>query len=112
MAPDRKAAAPAVPGAAAWGAEVDPDVNLDPAKLKRALAAYEDGGRAKQPLDERKRAYNSLAADGSDGTITAEEMEAWRLKRARADDPLARPGGGGEGGEGGPGGSVGGYDLV
>lgn len=111
-APDRKAAAPAVPGAAAWGAEVDPDVNLDPAKLKRALAAYEDGGRAKQPLDERKRAYNSLAADGSDGTVTAEEMEAWRLKRARADDPLARPGGGGEGGEGGPGGSVGGYDLV
>ena len=102
---------PAVPGAAAWGADVDPDVKLDPAKLKRALAAYEDGGRAQQPLDERKRAYNSLAADGGDGTVTAEEMEAWRLKRARAEDPLAQAGGG-DGGEGGPGGSVGGYDLV
>lgn len=102
-----KATPPTAPGAAAWGAEVEPEVKLDPAKLKLALATYEDGNKAQQPPDDRKRTYNSLA--GGDDTVTAEEMEAWRLKRARAEDPLSRPEGGAEGDAGG---SVGGYDLV
>ena len=73
------------PGAAGvtWGSDVPADVRLDPAKLARALAA--EAARKEVERDERKRDYNSLA--GGDG-VTEEDMEAWRLKRARADDPL------------------------
>ena len=35
--------------------------------------------------DERKRKYNSLAADEE---VTAEDMEAYRLQRQRAEDPM------------------------
>lgn len=37
--------------------------------------------------DERKRSYNSL--DISNAAPTEEEMIAYRMKRSRADDPMA-----------------------
>ena len=40
-------------------------------------------------LDERKRPYNSLVKDGSSKEPTEEEMEAYRLKRRRVEDPMA-----------------------
>ncbi len=51
--------------------------------------------------DERKRQYNA-AGGADDAEPTPEEMEAYRLKRARADDPFAQMGGSGSAG----------YDLV
>ncbi len=36
--------------------------------------------------DERKRKYNSVA--GGDEEVTAEDMEAFRMTRKRADDPM------------------------
>ena len=40
-------------------------------------------------IDERKRPYNSMRAE-SGRVPTEEEMEAFRLKRRRADDPMAQ----------------------
>ncbi|CAF99162.1 unnamed protein product, partial [Tetraodon nigroviridis] len=58
-------------------------------KLKTALEAEDK--RVKQvealmQLDERKRPYNSL---GQVKAPTEEEMEAFRMKRCRPDDPMA-----------------------
>ena len=81
-----------------WGSDVPSDVLLDAGKLAAAVAAEETRARREAAVggDERKRAFNSM---GEGGAVTEEEMEAWRLKRARADDPLANlPPGGGEGG--------------
>ena len=36
--------------------------------------------------DERKRGYNSMQGDAVD--MSEEQMEAWRLERSRAADPL------------------------
>ena len=82
---------------------------IDPVKLKAALARYDretaaamaeaaaeaaargaagtgDGG-GDALLASRKRGYNSLS--GSAVTMTAEDVEAFALKRARAGDPMA-----------------------
>lgn len=40
-------------------------------------------------IDERKRPYHSMLAE-SGREPTEEEMEAFRLKRRRADDPMAQ----------------------
>lgn len=40
-------------------------------------------------IDERKRPYHSMLAE-SGQEPTEEEMEAFRLKRRRADDPMAQ----------------------
>ena len=39
-------------------------------------------------LDERKRGYNSLNLNNAEPT--EEEMEAYRMKRPRQDDPMAQ----------------------
>ena len=39
-------------------------------------------------IDERKRAYNSLNTENRQPT--EEEMTAYRIKRARSDDPMAQ----------------------
>ena len=39
-------------------------------------------------LDERKRGYNSLNINNAEPT--EEEMEAYRMKRSRQDDPMAQ----------------------
>jgi len=97
-------------GGVTWGSDVPSDVVLDAAKLAAALRAEDarvaaEAARAAAGGDERKRAYNSLSAvgGGEGGAVTEEEMEAWRLKRARADDPMANAA---------PGAGEGGYDYV
>ncbi|CAH1257821.1 SLU7 [Branchiostoma lanceolatum] len=58
-------------------------------KLKKALKAEEERNQTYQEimkLDERKRPYNSLAADNQE--VTEEELEAFRIKRANYDDPM------------------------
>lgn len=40
-------------------------------------------------IDERKRPYNSMLAE-SGKEPTEEEMEAFRLKRRRAEDPMSQ----------------------
>lgn len=40
-------------------------------------------------MDERKRPYNSLKRGGDSRQPTEEEMEAYRLKRRRHEDPMA-----------------------
>ena len=37
-------------------------------------------------MDERRRPYNSF---GDVREPTAEEMEAWRMRQTRSDDPMA-----------------------
>ncbi|XP_063046772.1 pre-mRNA-splicing factor SLU7 [Engraulis encrasicolus] len=58
-------------------------------KLKKALLAEEQRQKevmAMMQVDERKRPYNSLTEVREP---TEEEMEAFRMKRPRADDPMA-----------------------
>ncbi|XP_045886029.1 pre-mRNA-splicing factor SLU7-like [Micropterus dolomieu] len=58
-------------------------------KLKKALEAEDKRVKhvdAIMQLDERKRPYNSLMEVKAP---TEEEMEAFRMKRCRADDPMA-----------------------
>ncbi len=69
-----------------WGTDVG-DVTLDEEKLKAALKMERAAQAAAVEKDERKRKYNSLAGGEE---VTAEEMEAYRMTRARADDPMAK----------------------
>jgi len=81
---------------AAGGAGAGGEAALDPSALAAALQAEDEriaaGGKGKRPLGEGAAAP------------TAEEMEAFRLKRARAEDPMARAKDGGE--------KQGGYEFV
>ncbi len=83
-----------------WGEkEEGEDVRLDPTKLAEALRREDarlregerDGG------DERKRGFNVTHEED----VTEEEMEAFRMKRQRKEDPMAAKDAGTEG-----------YDLV
>ena len=83
------------PGNAAgvWGSEADKeDIQLDQKKLKEAIKRAEKAAAAAEEdpegsgVDERKRRYNSL---NEDYNVTAEDMEAYRMKKSRGDDPLA-----------------------
>ena len=71
---------------AQWGGDAR-DVELDKDKLKAAMEAEEakwtDG--ANDEDDDRKRKYNVTHSVD----VTEEEMEAYRLKRPRAADPMA-----------------------
>lgn len=82
-----------------WGTEVAADIALDESKLAAALKAQEALQRGDVEVDDRKRKYNSMRDTGE---VTAEEMEAYRLKRARDDDPLEQM----------KKGSMNGYELV
>eukprot|EP00696_Hemimastix_kukwesjijk_P013986 gnl/Hemi2/27860_TR9200_c0_g1_i1.p1 gnl/Hemi2/27860_TR9200_c0_g1~~gnl/Hemi2/27860_TR9200_c0_g1_i1.p1 ORF type:complete len:528 (+),score=204.33 gnl/Hemi2/27860_TR9200_c0_g1_i1:108-1691(+) len=57
------------------------------AKLKAALEAEEKYQKSVVELDDRKRAYNSLSKDSYE--VTEEQVEAYRQKRPRFDDPMA-----------------------
>lgn len=81
-----------------WG-EGELDVQLDAVKLKAALKKQEKAANAE--ADEHKRKYNSLSADGLD--VTAEDMEAYRMKKGRTEDPMAKLE---------QNGAAGGYDFV
>lgn len=55
-------------------------------RFQKALKAEEELKHATVEKDERKRGYNSRTKD--DYVVTDEDMEAYRLKRVRADDPM------------------------
>ena len=63
--------------------EADPNAEIDQEKLKEALNRTGTAG------DEKKRKYNSMSAEVD---VTAEEMEAYRMKKGRGDDPMAKLG--------------------
>lgn len=67
---------------ATWGTEVPDDLVLDEKKLQEALKKEEM--RKKEERDERKRKYNVKWND----EVTAEDMEAYRMKRVHHDDPM------------------------
>lgn len=63
--------------------EADQKAEMDAEKLKRAL----EKDQQTQSKDERKRKYNSMNAEVD---VTQEEMEAYRLRKERSDDPMAK----------------------
>ncbi len=78
---------------AAWGTDTAADAVLDKEKVQEAMKRLEEeeAAAAGAEHDERKRKYNSIA--GSNAGVTDEEMEAYRLRKARADDPMAHAAG-------------------
>lgn len=71
-----------------WGSTSKPDLELDDEALRAAIKRQDQAEReAVAAADERKRGYNSLRSN--DVHVTEEDMEAFRLKRARGDDPMA-----------------------
>ncbi|KAG6597364.1 Pre-mRNA-splicing factor SLU7, partial [Cucurbita argyrosperma subsp. sororia] len=67
---------------ATWGSEVPDDLVLDQKKLNEALKKEDE--RRKEERDERKRKYNVRWND----EVTAEDMEAYRMKKVHHDDPM------------------------
>ena len=64
--------------------ELDPKAVAKEAKrLKKAAKKAE-----KEQFDERKKKYNSFAAE-NDGDVTQEQMEAYMQSKPRWEDPLA-----------------------
>lgn len=47
-------------------------------------------GKAVSLDDERSRRYGSVGGESATGEVSPEEYEAYRLGRARADDPMAK----------------------
>jgi len=84
-----------------WGGDVADDVQIDPQKLLEALKRHDEREEETRREDKRgknKRGYNVT----HDSQVTAEDMEAYRMKKRSAEDPMNRPAGGGTDG----------YDLV
>ena len=67
-----------------------PSKEIDPEKLKLALAEEDKRRKAADEIlsqDERKRDYTSMYDEKS---LTAEQIEAYQMKRIRSDDPMAK----------------------
>eukprot|EP01134_Creolimax_fragrantissima_P001950 CFRG1950T1 len=58
-------------------------------RIKKILEREEQRERRETTGDERKRKYNSFQGNRMDD-VTEEEMEAWKIKKAKADDPMAQ----------------------
>ncbi|KAK3442365.1 hypothetical protein EUGRSUZ_B02550 [Eucalyptus grandis] len=67
---------------ATWGTDVPDDLELDQKLLAEALK--KEDIRKREEKDERKRKYNVRWED----EVTAEEMEAYRMKKIHHDDPM------------------------
>ncbi|KAL5220989.1 hypothetical protein ABZP36_025702 [Zizania latifolia] len=67
---------------ATWGTDVPNDLVLDKKLLDEAIK--KESARKKEEMDERKRKYNVKWND----EVTAEDMEAYRMKRVHHDDPM------------------------
>ncbi|XP_057475093.1 pre-mRNA-splicing factor SLU7-like [Actinidia eriantha] len=67
---------------ATWGTDVPDGLVLDQKLLAEALK--KEDGRKREEKDERKRKYNVKWND----QVTAEDMEAFRMKRVHHDDPM------------------------
>jgi len=65
--------------------EVDQNIKLDPQKVQEALKKVEK--ETSKNEDDRKRKYHSVNAQVD---VTEEEMEAYRMKKDRTDDPMAK----------------------
>ena len=83
---DRSSSAPVV-GSKLYG-EADQFATLEKDKVAAALKKLNEEERD-FVKDKRKRGYNSLSSSGLD--VTAEEMEAYRLKKSRGgEDPMSK----------------------
>ena len=71
-----------------WGTDVGEDVELDKQRLEEAIRKLDERDKKQIEVDDRKRKYNSLQTDGE--MPTEEEMEAYRMKKARDEDPMAK----------------------
>mmetsp|Transcript_8679 Transcript_8679/g.22403 ORF Transcript_8679/g.22403 Transcript_8679/m.22403 type:complete len:551 (+) Transcript_8679:68-1720(+) len=73
-----------------WGEHEE--VKLDQQKVKDALKVLDEKEKGKDGIDEaddKKRRYNSLS--GSNNVdLTPEEMEAYKMKKVRHDDPMLK----------------------
>ncbi|XP_058208268.1 pre-mRNA-splicing factor SLU7 [Rhododendron vialii] len=67
---------------ATWGTDIPDDLVLDEKLLAEALKKEDE--RKKEQKDERKRKYNVKWND----EVTAEDMEAYRMKKIHHDDPM------------------------
>ena len=61
------------------------NIKLDEDKIKHALSKYDEteGGKS-STIETNKRGYNSMAAV----EVTAEDMEAYRIKKSKREDPM------------------------
>lgn len=59
--------------------------DLDEEKLKAARKKQREFQKAQVETDDRKRKYNSM----SEAEVTKEDIEAWRLEKRHAEDPMA-----------------------
>ncbi|CAF0974128.1 unnamed protein product [Didymodactylos carnosus] len=69
----------------------DKVLKLDKKKVQEAAKMIDERERQANELlklDERKRSYNSLQTNGTLAEPTQEELEAYRLKKFRHDDPV------------------------
>lgn len=67
---------------ATWGPDVPDDLVLDKKRLTDALKKEDE--RKREEKDDRKRKYNVRWSD----EVTAEDMEAYRMKKVHHDDPM------------------------
>jgi pre-mRNA-processing factor SLU7 len=84
-----------------WGSEVKDDVELDPKKLLEALKRQDEREEELKREGEKggkKRGYNVE----HDEVVTAEDMEAYRMKKRAFEDPMNKASGAGTDG----------YDMV
>lgn len=83
--------------------EGDKDVELDESKVQVALQKLREQDEAAAAGGASGSGYHGLAGDSTN--VTAEDMEAYRRHRSRADDPMQRMAAAGGAG-------AGGYDMV
>jgi pre-mRNA-processing factor SLU7 len=65
--------------------EADPNAKVDQNKVKEVLEKMNED--EKQSKDDHKRKYNSMNAEVD---VTEEQMEAYRLRKERGDDPMSK----------------------
>jgi hypothetical protein len=82
--------------------EGDKDVELDESKVQAALQKLKEQDQAAADADGKGTGYHGIAGDST--YVSAEEMEAYRRHRGRADDPMQRMAAGS--------GADGGYEMV
>ena len=68
--------------------EGDKEVDLDESKVQAALQKLREQDQAAAAGEASGSGYHGLAGDST--SVSAEEMEAYRRHRGRADDPMQR----------------------
>jgi pre-mRNA-processing factor SLU7 len=72
-----------------FSTELDDLENVDDKKLKKALKKENSHLKNQEILaDDRKRPYNSLGRGHAENELTVEEIEAYRIKKLKFDDPM------------------------